>query len=384
MRIGILGAGQLGRMLALEGYPLGHSFLLYDFNGTACPGAGELIVDRDRLQLDAFLNEVDCVTFEFEHIPLDLVESVNRKIDVFPNVEALALGKDRAQEKNMFVALNIPTTRFFVASTYEDLSRAVESLGGKAVIKTATGGYDGKGQSVVLSPDDVQMAWKKLGGQRLIVEELIDFNAEISVIACRSRSGEVCFYSPTENIHKDGILRFSIAPAPMLNSHLAQQAQSHIQKILEYLDYVGTLALELFVCERGLVANEIATRVHNSGHWTLDGAVTSQFENHIRAIAGQPLGSTEPTGVSCMMNVIGEYGDFATFLRIPHAHCYHYGKHEYSGRKLAHVNIVASSFDELYKLAAEWFRATPHFDLLTSALQGDGVRMVTNSSAVVG
>lgn len=347
MRIGILGAGQLGRMLVTAGEPLGHTFLLYDFTGSASPGAGELIVDTDRQQLETFLNQVDCVTFEMEHIPLDLLALISQRVEVLPNPKALELGKDRVLEKNMFVELGIPTARFFVASNYEELCTAVDALGGSAIVKTTTGGYDGKGQASIQSPEDIGTAWEILKGHRLIVEERINFSREISIIACRSKAGEVCLYAPAENTHKDGILRFSVAPAPNLDNELVARAQSYINKLLERLDYVGVLALELFVVEEGLIANEIAPRVHNSGHWTMDGAVTSQFENHIRAISGQPLGSTESKGVSCMVNVIGEYGDFDALSKLPHTYCYHYGKTEKPGRKIAHFNVVADTYSEL-------------------------------------
>lgn len=347
MRIGILGAGQLGRMLAMAGSSLGHKFMLYDFNNSACPGAGELLVDKDRQKLEYFLDHVDCVTFELEHIPLDLVEQISERVEVLPNIGALALGKDREQEKNMFLSLDIPTTRFFIAMNYDELLCAVKTLGGQAIVKTTTGGYDGKGQVAITKHEDIRRAWETLRGNRLIVEEKINFDREISIIACRSKEGEVSFYPPSDNTHIDGILRFSVAPAPMLNAELATQAKIYINKILERLDYVGVLALELFVCDDGLLANEIATRVHNSGHWTMDGAVTSQFENHIRAIAGQPLGSTEAKGVSFMMNIIGEYGDFDLLSQMPEMHCYHYGKKEKASRKLGHVNLVSDSFDTL-------------------------------------
>lgn len=347
MRIGILGAGQLGRMLALAGYPLGHSFLLYNFNGSASPGAGDVIDDTEQAYLDEFIAQVDVVTYELEHIPLNLVEEIAKHVEVLPNIEALALGKDRVKEKTLFVDLGIPTARFFVVTNQQEMDEAVESLGGMAIAKTATGGYDGKGQLLIQSPADLHGAWEKLGSQRLIVEQKIEFDREISIIACRGKDGDTGFYSPAENTHQNGILKFSIAPAPELTNKLTEEAQAHISKLLERLDYVGVLALELFVSAEGLIANEIAPRVHNSGHWTMDGAVTSQFENHIRAVAGQPLGNTGTQASSCMLNIIGTYGDFNDLLRAPDASCYHYGKSERPGRKLGHVNIVTESYDRL-------------------------------------
>lgn len=359
MRIGILGAGQLGRMLALEGYPLGHSFVFYDLSGSPTVGMGDVISDPERRRLEEFLGQVECVTYEFEHLPLDLVETIGQRLPLRPGIKALATGKNREKEKALFNALNIPTPAYRVVASLQDLKEAVEELGTPVVAKSITEGYDGKGQAVIRSVAEAEAAWSAIGHQRLIVEAFVQFEREISIIACRNGTGEVRVYPPAENIHKDGILRYSIAPAPHLAPALHEQANVYIAKLLSELDFVGVLALELFETREGLLANEIAPRVHNSGHWSIEGAVTSQFENHIRAVAGDPLGDTGTRGVSCMVNIIGEYGDRASILKLPYAHLHHYGKPEMPGRKLGHINVVADSYDVLYEQVKDCARLLP-------------------------
>lgn len=359
MRIGILGAGQLGRMLALAGYPLGHSFVFYDLSGSPTAGLGNVVSDPERRRLEEFLGQVDCVTYEFEHLPLDLVEAIAEQLPVRPGVKALAAGKNREREKELFSALGIPTPAYRIATSPQELKEAVEALGAPVVAKSTTEGYDGKGQAVLRSADEANAAWAAIGHQRLVVESFVEFEREISVIGCRSETGEVKIYPLAENIHQDGILRYSIAPAPHLAPTLREQAEAYMSKLLVELDYVGVLALELFESGEGLLANEFAPRVHNSGHWSIEGAVTSQFENQVRAVAGDPLGDTAARGVSCMVNIIGEYGDRAPILELPNVHLHHYGKAEKPGRKLGHINIVADSYDALYEQVKTCARLLP-------------------------
>ena len=347
MRIGVLGAGQLGRMLALAGYPLAKTFVFYDMSGSPSAGLGEVIIDRDGRYLDDFLSRIDRVTYEFEHLPVAVAEEIARTKTVHPQPRALQVCQNREAEKTLFSNLGIPTPQWRMADSAASLQAAAEALGCPVVAKSNTEGYDGKGQAVLRTPEDADSAWESIGHDRLMVEKFVDFTREVSLIAVRGEDGEVAFYPMAENVHHEGILRYSIAPAPKLSPALEEKADGYIRTLLNELDYVGVLALELFETADGLVANEMAPRVHNSGHWTMEGAMTSQFENHIRAIAGHPLGNTAARGLSCMVNIIGEHGDVDRILELPYAHVHLYGKSERPGRKLGHVNVLADSYEEL-------------------------------------
>lgn len=346
-RIGIMGAGQLGRMLALAGYPLARSFVFYDLSGSPSAGLGEIVVDREGKYLDDFISRVDLVTYEFEHLPVAVAEQIASERPVYPPPRALEVCQNREAEKTLFGNLGIPTPQWRMADSAESLKAVAAELGCPVVAKSNTEGYDGKGQAVLRSPEDAASAWQSIGHDRLMVEKFVEFRREVSIIAVRGTTGEVCFYPMAENVHHEGILRYSIAPAPGLSTDLETEAHRYIKSLLTELDYVGVLALELFETPEGLVANEMAPRVHNSGHWTMEGAVTSQFENHIRAISGLPLGATDARGVSCMVNIIGEHGDIRRILELPYAHLHLYGKSERPGRKLGHVNVLADSYEEL-------------------------------------
>ncbi|MFG6666962.1 5-(carboxyamino)imidazole ribonucleotide synthase [Halomonas sp. HNIBRBA4712] len=348
MNIGILGAGQLGRMLALAGYPLGNRFTFLDTTGNPSAGVGEVIVDPNNEHLAAFLDKVDVVTYEFEHLPVALVQEIEKHKPVYPGSRAIAVCQNRVEEKALFDRLNIPTPAYRVVESAEALEAAARELGCPVVAKSVTEGYDGKGQAVLKSPDQARDAWASIGHSQLIVEAFVDFVREVSIIAVRGRDGEVVFYPMAENQHEGGILRYSVAPLPDLDASLQALADGYIRALLDELDYVGVLALELFQTRDGsLLANEMAPRVHNSGHWTMDGAVTSQFENHLRAVQGLPLGATQALAPTCMVNVIGREGDNAALLKLPHTHLHRYDKSERAGRKLAHVNVVADSHGEL-------------------------------------
>lgn len=346
--IGVLGAGQLGRMLALSGYPLGNRFTFLDTTGNPSAGIGEVIVDPDNQHLAAFLDKVEVVTYEFEHLPVALVREIEQHKPVYPGSRAIEVCQNRVEEKALFDRLSIPTPAYRVVENAEQLEAAARELGCPVVAKSVTEGYDGKGQAVLKQPEQAQDAWQSIGHSQLIVEAFVDFVREVSMIAVRGRDGEVVFYPMAENQHVDGILRYSVAPLPDLDESVQQTADSYIRALLDELDYVGVLALELFQTRDGsLLANEMAPRVHNSGHWTMDGAVTSQFENHLRAVQGLPLGSTQAIAPTCMVNVIGREGDSAALLALGNTHLHRYDKAERPGRKLAHVNVVADTYAEL-------------------------------------
>ncbi|ALM51523.1 5-(carboxyamino)imidazole ribonucleotide synthase [Halomonas huangheensis] len=348
MKIGVLGAGQLGRMLALAGYPLANRFTFLDTTGHPSVGIGDVMIDTDQRHLDSFLASVDLVTYEFEHLPVSLVQAIEAERPVYPSSEAIRVCQNRAEEKALFDRLSIPTPAYRLVESAEALEAAARELGTPVVAKSVTEGYDGKGQAVLRDPTDAAEAWQRINHPRLIVESFVDFVREVSIIAVRGQDGQVVFYPMAENVHVDGILRYSLAPMPDLDEAVQHCADGYIRALLDELDYVGVLTLELFQCADGsLLANEMAPRVHNSGHWTMDGAVTSQFENHLRAIQGLPLGDTEALAPTCMVNVIGREPDSAEVLAIKHAHLHRYDKSERAGRKLGHINLVADNHAEL-------------------------------------
>ena len=343
--IGILGGGQLGRMLALAGYPLGLHLRFFD------PAAGETPVDAlaervrgegdytDFVALDQFATGLDVVTYEFENVPVADAHHLAQRTPVFPPPAALEISQDRLTEKSFFRDQKIPTTRFLPVTTQADLEGALAQIGLPAVLKTRRMGYDGKGQYLMRTTEDVAKAWAELQGSDLILEGFVAFDRELSVLAVRSTSGEIVYYPLVQNRHREGILRRSIAPAPDLTPELQALAQSYAARVLEALEYVGVLAIELFQVGETLIANEMAPRVHNSGHWTIEGAETSQFANHLRAVAGLPLGSTAMRGQAAMLNILGELPDTAAILAIPGAHLHLYDKTPRPGRKLGHVTL---------------------------------------------
>ncbi len=360
--IGVLGAGQLARMMALDGFPLGFRFFLYDTSGSPSAGIGTIVSDphNQQTELADFLRQTDVVTYEFEHLPLDLAERVAASRPLHPNVRALAAGQDRELEKALFTQLGIPTAAYRIARSAAELADAVRSLGLPAVAKSATQGYDGKGQAVIRSLDDVEAAWRTIGHERLIVEQFVTFRRELSILAVRSPAGEIRVYPLAENHHHDGILRYTLAPAPAVTPQLAAQADACIGRLLDHLDYVGVLALELFETTDGnLLANEMAPRVHNSGHWTMNGAATSQFENHLRAITGLPLGDTSPRRPTCMINLIGCQIDLAGVTSLPDCHVHLYDKAPRPGRKVGHINVCADDLDTLHRRVSEALALLP-------------------------
>ena len=351
--VGILGGGQLARMLALSGAPLGLRFLVMDTEADACAGqfAPLLVGDyRDQQALAEFASKVDVATFDFENVPAESAEWLAARVPVFPSPRALAVAQDRLVEKTLFRNLGIPVGDFAAVATQAELEAAVARIGSACVVKTRRLGYDGKGQFRIKSPADIEAAWQALGAQAqtvgLIVEAFIPFQRELSVVAVRGREGEFRSWPLTENWHVDGVLSASLAPA-QVDESLATQAIAYARTLAEALDYVGVFALELFCTDGRLLANEMAPRVHNSGHWTIEGAETSQFENHLRAVLGLPLGDTRMLGHACMLNWIGEMPDRHAVLTEPSGHWHDYGKLPRSGRKVGHATLRADTASEL-------------------------------------
>ena len=351
--VGILGGGQLARMMALSGAPLGLRFLVMDTVADACAGqfAPLLVGDyRDESALAEFAGKVDVATFDFENVPAESAEWLSARVPVFPNPRALAVAQDRLAEKTLFRELGIPVPEFAAVSDRAGLDAALAAVGTPCILKTRRLGYDGKGQFRIRSLADANAAWEALGAQAgkvgLIVEAFVPFERELSVVAVRGRDGEFRTWPLTWNWHVDGVLSASLAPA-RVEPALADTAIAHARRLAERLDYVGVFALELFCRDGVLLANELAPRVHNSGHWTLEGAETSQFQNHLRAVLGLPLGSTAMLGHACMLNWIGEMPEAGPVLAEPGGHWHDYGKEPRAGRKVGHATVRADNALEL-------------------------------------
>ncbi|TNJ33602.1 5-(carboxyamino)imidazole ribonucleotide synthase [Arenimonas terrae] len=351
--VGILGGGQLARMLALSGAPLGLRFLVLDSTPDACAAqfAPLLQADyRDQAGLAEFASRVDVATFDFENVPAESAQWLADRVPVFPSPRALAVAQDRLAEKSLFRELGIPVPEFAAIDSRAGLDAALAKIGTPCILKTRRLGYDGKGQFRLKSPADADAAWDALGAQAgtvgLILEGFVAFQRELSVVAVRGRDGELRAWPLTENWHESGILSASLAPA-RVDPALQAQALGAARKIAEALDYVGVFALELFLKDGVLLANEMAPRVHNSGHWTIEGAETSQFQNHLRAVLGLPLGDTRAVGHSCMLNWIGTLPAAAPVLAEACGHWHDYGKSPREGRKVGHATFRADSRGEL-------------------------------------
>ena len=397
--VGILGGGQLGRMLALAGYPLEIRCRLWDPASDACAGQVAPLLSVPYTDPDArqqFIDGLECVTYEFENVDLELVQALAQHLPVHPTPEALRLFQDRLIEKQTLRAYGVPPPAFAEVDPHRP-ERALEVVGLPAVLKTRRFGYDGKGQAVVRTAEELEQAVQRFGTQPLILEAFIPFDREVSTIGVRSRSGEFVGYPLIENWHDKGILRLSLAgdeqppPAPLSASTLtchserSEESQKNLtplsplsasreggepyspspftergqggevigsvaltsmRQLMEALDYVGVMTIEWFQVGSQLLANEVAPRVHNSGHWTIEGAETSQFENHLRAVLGLPLGATTPRGYSAMVNLIGAIPPAERVLQIPHAHLHLYGKEPRPGRKVGHITLRADTPDE--------------------------------------
>jgi len=356
MTIGILGGGQLGYMLALAGYPLGLHFRFLDPSPEAPVGriAQRVTAEfTDEQALDKFAHGLELVTYEFENVPVQAARFLAERVPVYPSAAALEEAQDRRREKRLFQHLGIPTTEFAEIAKREEFDAAMKQVGLPAVLKTCRMGYDGKGQTLLRTYEDVEKAWAEFPEVPLILEKFVPFTREVSILGVRSRSGETAFYPLVENHHRGGILRLSLAPAPHLCPGLQQNAEEAARKVLEGLDYAGVLCIEFFEVDGKLLANEMAPRVHNSGHWSIEGAVTSQFENHLRAVLGMPLGSTAIIGHSAMVNLIGELPDAAQVLEVANTHLHLYGKTPRPGRKLGHITVRAEQLEKLQQRLIE-------------------------------
>ena len=347
--VGILGGGQLARMLALSGAPLGLRFLVMDVTADACAGqfAPMVVGDyRDDAALAEFASRIDVATFDFENVPAESAQWLSERVPVFPNPGALATAQDRLAEKTLFRELDIPVPAFAPIASRDELDAAIAAIGAPAILKTRRLGYDGKGQFRLKTVADADAAWSALGPQAskvgLILEAFVPFDRELSVVAVRGRDGEFRAWPLTENWHVDGVLSASLAPARVSDA-LRDTAYRHARTLAEALDYVGVFALELFCKDEQLLANELAPRVHNSGHWTIEGSETSQFENHLRAVLGLPLGDTRMVGTACMLNWIGAMPDASAVLTEAGGHWHDYGKAPRAGRKVGHATLRADA-----------------------------------------
>jgi len=349
MRIGIIGAGQLGQMLGFAAREMGHSCCFLDpAENPPARTAGP--VTRARFDDAAALRDLaagsDVLSYEFENVPVAALAEVAACIAVYPPLAALEQAQDRLAEKRLFDRLGIPLPKYRQVDTLDDLGAAADEIGLPLVVKTRRLGYDGKGQYVVSSAADLARAIDGLGDRPLIAEEWVDFDYEVSAIGVRNVAGEVATYCLTRNEHAGGILR--VSRAPVEDDELTRLGVGYVNRLLEHLEYVGVLALELFVTGDRLLANEFAPRVHNSGHWTIEGAETSQFANHIRAVLNESPGSTACLGHAGMINLIGKIPD--SLRRPSHGVLHDYGKTPREGRKLGHVSVVADTAGERDRL----------------------------------
>lgn len=355
MRIGIIGAGQLGQMLGHAARDLGVDCRFIDPSNS--PPAAECgdVIQRPFDDSDALAElaaSCDVITYEFENVPVDALHKIEGKVPVYPPAAALRHAQDRLDEKRLFDQLDIPLPGYRTIDSRDDIENAADELGLPLVIKTRRLGYDGKGQFIVRERSDIDGAWNALGANSLIAEQWVNFDYEVSAIGARNVDGEIVIYPLSRNVHDDGILRTSRSPVD--TPQLTDRAETYIRRLLGHLEYVGVLALELFVCDDDLMANEFAPRVHNSGHWTIEGSATSQFENHLRAVMNQSLGSPASRGHAGMINLIGDIPDAARSLE--HGVLHDYGKTSRPGRKLGHITVTADTAqrrDELVDIISE-------------------------------
>lgn len=347
--IGILGGGQLARMMALAGYPLGFKFVFFDPSPTACAGQlGELMTAEyhNELALEEFCQKVDLVTLDFENVPVETLRFVQKKKPVFPSPEVLEIAQDRLMEKQFCHSINVPTTDFEPINSLSELKFAAKKFDYDAILKTRRMGYDGKGQFRISAANDINQIPDELFTQDLILEKRIPFTREVSVIVARNGLGEIKTWPLCENKHKEGILTTTIVPAK--SSELDEVTLKHARHMAETLKYVGVMVVEFFQTEDQVYVNEMAPRVHNSGHWSIEGAHTSQFENHLRAGLNLPLGSTQMDGMAAMLNWIGAFPEHILSINTPHLYWHVYGKEPRPGRKIGHSTLLAPTAQELH------------------------------------
>jgi 5-(carboxyamino)imidazole ribonucleotide synthase len=355
-RIGVLGGGQLGQMLGLAGINLGAEFTFLD--PAAAPSARHVGTHlrfgfADTAGAEALAATSAVVTYEFEHLDLPTVQRIAARTEVHPSPRALEIVQDRIQQKTFLAGLGIPVAPFAAVTDTASLEAAIATIGAPCLLKTARDGYDGKGQRLVRDPALVATAWAELKQVRCVLEGFVRFSREVSLVATRDRDGRTVFHPLVENVHRDGILHVTRAPAPDLDPALQAQAEAIATRLLAELAYVGTFTIEFFVVGTSLIVNELAPRVHNSGHWTIEGAVTSQFENHVRALMGAPLGDPSARGYAAMINIVGTWPDRAALLALPGIHLHDYGKDERPGRKLGHLTLVDATADGRERRLAE-------------------------------
>jgi 5-(carboxyamino)imidazole ribonucleotide synthase len=347
-RLGIIGAGQLGRMMALAAYPLGIECRFVDRQAES-PGGLVAAIDvaelDDAAALRRLADEVDVVTFDIENVSIDALRTLAAHKPVHPSPELTGRAQDRLAEKQLFASFSIPTARFVAIDSSADLAGCPGTLGWPIVLKARRLGYDGRGQRIVESADALAAAWIELGRVPAIAEAFVPFERELSLLSVRGADGQLAFYPLTENRHRDGILMTSVAPFE--DAALQRQAEGWLGEIAAAFDYRGVLCVEFFHTPDGLVANEMAPRVHNSGHWTIEGAETSQFENHVRGVLGLPLGSTRLREPAAMLNLIGSMPERRSVLGLPGVHLHDYGKAPRPQRKLGHLTIVDPDRDRL-------------------------------------
>lgn len=350
MKIGILGGGQLARMLALTAYPLGIEVVCVEPNQD-CPAKKVTpVIHSDFSKTETIIKhftQLDCVTFETENLPIEAIEKIAEHSLLRPSLQALKITQDRYLEKSFLNSLDIPTTPYVTIENWESLASSLKLFHYPAILKTRKNGYDGKGQKVISNEGDAKKAWSVMQRTSLILEKFIVFDCEVSVIAVRNQEGLMVFYPLVLNQHKNGILY--ISRAPYSNPIHTLQAQKYAKQIMEKLNYVGVMTIEFFCKDSNLIVNEIAPRVHNSGHWTIEGSETSQFENHLRAICGLPLGSTRQKNPVAMINLIGNRPDVGILLNILGLHYHWYDKIVLPNRKLGHLTLCAENENQLQK-----------------------------------
>ena len=360
--IGILGGGQLGRMLSLDARRMGYKVLTWtggDRSGAAA--TADQILDEpfeDKAALEKFTNKVGVATVEFENLPQSTLEEVEQRIPLYPSSEAVSICQHREREKTFLSQNSFACANFRIAEDLQSFKTGLKELNCDVIVKTAEFGYDGKGQRKLmfgLSDEEIDQAWKSLGGGRVVIEEFISLETEVSVLVVRNKNGQVATYDPVENIHRNHILDISIVPA-RVSENILSEAKKLALAVAESLNYIGILAVEFFLSSDGrLLINEIAPRPHNSGHHTINACVCSQFENQARAIGGLPLGSTRLLSPVVMMNLLGDlwpeknsYPDWSAITNIPDASLHLYGKREArKGRKMGHATFLGQTMEEV-------------------------------------
>ncbi|WP_086775446.1 5-(carboxyamino)imidazole ribonucleotide synthase [Vibrio coralliirubri] len=351
MHVLVLGAGQLARMMSLAGAPLNIEISAFDVGSkNIVHPLTQAIMGNG---LENAIERADVITAEFEHIPHDVLEVCERSGKFLPTTEAIKAGGDRRLEKALLDEANVKNAKYYVINSREDFDTAIAHVGLPMVLKSTLGGYDGKGQWRLKTLDNVDATWTEMAeciaatdNQAIVAEEFVPFDREVSLVGARGTNGEIQVYPLAENVHTDGVLSLSTA---IDDIELQEQAKAMFTAIAERLDYVGVLALEFFDVQGSLLVNEIAPRVHNSGHWTQQGAETCQFENHLRAVCGMPLGSTKLIRPTAMINILGEDTLPEAILAQGGCHVHWYGKEKRAGRKMGHINVSADYNAELQR-----------------------------------